>query len=410
MPADITPAAQNGLIATAEPKIDVEFEKHQTRVRDLQGALVRRRRRRVLMLVLRLVLFILMPTLAVAYYYIGVAADMYQTRSEFVIQKADSPGGGSPGLGGLFSGFGLADSKDSIAVQGYLTSRAALERLDSEEGFVAHFQNPAIDPLQRLAPEATREEAYRLYARHIAVGFDLTEGILRMEVLAADPASSQRFSQALISYAEEMVDSLSARARRQNMEDALRNFDQREAEVSAAAARVLELQQQYDTFSAEGELEIELSVIQSLELELEELRRERSLLQANERPNEARLDVLERTILFTERAIAKRRGELTSSDRDTLSLAAVSSALNMAKSDLTAKEQMRIVALNTLEQARIEAARQVRYLSVNVPPVAPDVATYPRPAEHIAIAFFAFLGLYIMLSLTASILREQVSV
>ncbi|MEM9047974.1 MAG: capsule biosynthesis protein [Pseudomonadota bacterium] len=401
---DLVPTAKDGL------SIDAGFEQHEKRVRDLQGALARRRRRRMVMLALRLMFFVILPTATVAYYYIAMATDMYQTNAEFVIQKADSPAASNAGLGGLFSGFGLADAKDSIAVQGFLASRAAMERLDREEGFVAHFQNPAIDPLQRLDADASREDAYRLFQRHVVVGFDLTEGILRMEVMAADPESAQRFSTALISYAEEMVDSLSVRARRQNMEGAETSFSDREAQVAEAAARVLDLQQRYDTFSAEGELQIELSVIQSLELELEQLRRERRLLSTNDKPNAARLKVLDQKIAFTEAAVAARRSELTTTDQGTLSLAAISSALSMARSDLAAKEQMRIVALNTLEQARIEAARQVRYLSVNVPPVAPDIATYPRPAQHIAVGFFVFLGLYIMLGLTASILREQVSV
>ncbi len=66
-------------------------------------------------------------------------------------------------------------------------------------------------------------------------------------------------------------------------------------------------------------------------------------------------------------------------------------------------------ALQQMEAARIEANQQVRYLSLSVHPVAPDEATYPRAFENTVLAFLIFSGIYLMISLTASILREQVS-
>ena len=63
----------------------------------------------------------------------------------------------------------------------------------------------------------------------------------------------------------------------------------------------------------------------------------------------------------------------------------------------------------TLSSAEIEAGRQVRYLSMSVAPIAPDEATYPRSFENTLLAFLIFSGIYLMISLTSSILREQVS-
>jgi capsular polysaccharide transport system permease protein len=46
---------------------------------------------------------------------------------------------------------------------------------------------------------------------------------------------------------------------------------------------------------------------------------------------------------------------------------------------------------------------------MGVSPIAPDAATYPRALENTALALLIFSGIYLMLSLTAAILREQVS-
>ena len=94
---------------------------------------------------------------------------------------------------------------DSVTVQGYLQSREAMMRLNESLGFKAYFSQPAIDPLRRLANDATNEDAYDLYAKTVLIGYDPTEGVIKMEVKAIDPQTAVDFSRALISYAEEQV-------------------------------------------------------------------------------------------------------------------------------------------------------------------------------------------------------------
>ena len=122
-----------------------------------------------------------------------------------MIQKAESNNGGSSGLGSLLGGSSFATVQESIVVQSYLESREAMLRLDQELGFRAHFSAPEIDPLVRLPADASAEAVYATYRNQLTIGYDPTEGVIKMEMLATDPATSQAFSEALISYAEERV-------------------------------------------------------------------------------------------------------------------------------------------------------------------------------------------------------------
>jgi capsular polysaccharide transport system permease protein len=65
--------------------------------------------------------------------------------------------------------------------------------------------------------------------------------------------------------------------------------------------------------------------------------------------------------------------------------------------------------MEQLENARIEANRQVRYLSLSVSPVPPDEPTYPRAFENTVVTLLLFAGIYLMISMTVAILREQVT-
>jgi capsular polysaccharide transport system permease protein len=66
-------------------------------------------------------------------------------------------------------------------------------------------------------------------------------------------------------------------------------------------------------------------------------------------------------------------------------------------------------AMQQMETTRSEANRKVRYLTVSVNPVEAQDPTYPRKFENTILAFLLFAGIYLMISLTASVLREQVS-
>ncbi len=81
----------------------------------------------------------------------------------------------------------------------------------------------------------------------------------------------------------------------------------------------------------------------------------------------------------------------------------------MAQADLATRDMMLQSALQQVEQTRMEANRQVRYLTIPVRPVPSEEATYPRKFENTILAFLIFSGIYLMISLTASILREPYS-
>jgi capsular polysaccharide transport system permease protein len=379
-----------------------------SRMRDImniQRDLVRRRRRKLALLAVRLAFFVGLPTLIAGYYYYNIATPMYATKSEFLIQQAE-PATGQ--LAGMFSGTTFATTQDSIAVQSYLQSRDAMMRLDRELGFREHFADPRIDPIQRLASDSN-EAAYKIYKRHVRIGYDPTEGIIKMEVIAADPQLSAKFSEALADYAEEQVDNLTHRLREDQMQGARESYADAEEKMLAAQNRVLELQQKRGVLSAELEVSSRMSQISTFELELKNERLKLQELMDNPSPNRTRVQVAERNIARLEELIASMRAEMTEGTTSSASLARISGELVVAETDLQTRQLMLSQALQQLETARIEANRQVRYLSRPVNPVAPDDATYPRRFENTLLALLIFAGIYLMASLTASILREQVS-
>ncbi|MDR9428648.1 MAG: capsule biosynthesis protein, partial [Salibaculum sp.] len=162
-------------------------------------------------------------------------------------------------------------------------------------------------------------------------------------------------------------------------QEALSNLTriQREAEVVDPASAVSALQQR----------------ISALEMRLDEKRIELASLQSNARPNQARVSAVQGELDRIRNQIDDLRGQLSQGDNGGPSQAEVVAKLREAEENYAFAIERVTAAQAAMDQARIEANRQVRFLSVSVTPVAPDEATYPRAFENTLLSFLIFSGI-----------------
>ena len=394
--------------ALTEPADD-RGERRASEILRIQKEIASRRRKKLLLLFARLAVFILLPTILAGYYFTRIATPMYATNTEFVIQQASSQSGASSGLSGLFQGTSMATQQDATTVQSFLMSRAAMARLDEEYGYKAHFQQEHIDPIQRLPADASNEDLFKLYSKRVKIGYDPTEGIVKMEVVATTAEASQQYSEALLGYAEEVVDQLTSRLRADQMRGAQESYDEAEVRRQEALTELLRIQNEQSVLSADAEIQAIFSRIGNLEARRQEKVLELATLNSARRPNEARVNAVESEIVNLQELIDEERARLTEVSGSEQTLAQIQTELRIAEENYQFQAALVQQALTMMETARLEASRQVRYISLGVEPIAPDDPTYPKAFEDTLVAFLIFAGIYLLVSLTASVLREQVS-
>lgn len=382
------------------------MERRMREISDIQKDITQRRRKKMGLLIVRLAFFVLVPTFFAGYYFYKVATPMYSTDSQFLIIQNEGGGGASP-FGGLLP-TQFANSADSIATQAYLQSKDAMLRLDDDVGFKDHFASEDIDPIQRLTANPTNEEAYKLYKKNIKIGYDPTEGVIRMEVIAADPQIATTFSERLLKYAEDRVNSLSQGKRDSGMNDAEIGFKKATDQRRSAQQHLIELQVEngVDPEAVIAAIRTQITNYESL---LIEKQLELAALLDNARPNRAKVEGAQGDVRRLEGALAQLNDRMNNATEGNNSLAQQAVSLQLAQADLANADGNLQLAQTGLEQARTEASRQVRYLTVAVRPVPSEEPSYPRKFENTILAFLIFGGMYLMLSLTASILREQVT-
>jgi capsular polysaccharide transport system permease protein len=380
-------------------------ERRAVEIRKIQQELAARRRKKMALLTVRLAIFVLLPTIVMGYYFYFMATPIYSTKSEFLILKNDGAGSATPSF---LAGSAFATAQDAIAVQSFLKSKEVMMRLDEDEGFIAHYAQPMIDPIQRLDSDASIEDAYKMYKRNVQISFDPTEGVIRMEVMAADPNTASEFSEALIGYAEDRVDSLSARKRADSVASAEQNLHKAEADRRDAQEKLVRMQEG-DIVDPEARIASLRTQISTREIELQEKQLQLQALLDNARPNSAKVEGTRGDISRLEALLAQLNKDMTEATTGDQSLAEMAVQIKLAEADLATRDLMLQSALERLEGARRDADSQARYLTTSVAPVPSEDPSYPRKFENTLLSFLIFAGIYLMVSLTASILREQVS-
>lgn len=389
------------------PSTETQIEQaHIAEVAKIQRDIVARRRRKSLLLMARLFVFVGLPTILAGIYYYTIATPLYSSHTEFVIQQAES---NATGLGSLMKGSSFATSQDSIAVQGYLQSQDAMERLDADIGFRSHFSSATMDPIQRIDPDTSNTALYKVYRRNVKISYDPTEGLIKMEVITADPQVSVDMSKALIGYAEEQVDQLTSRLRGDQMKTAQGAYQDAEQKLLDANRKVVDLQEKNKTIDSTVEVTLVSSQISQLESQLSLENLSLAQMKSNARPNKARMDPVITRIATLEDQIAQLRAKLTEDSSSGQSLAKIQSELMAAQADVATRQLMLSTALASMEAARNEANRQTRYLSLSVEPKAADEPSYPLSFENTIVVMLIFAGIYLMISMTVAILHEQVT-
>ena len=377
-------------------------------VMQIQRDLARRRKRKMAQLLARLFFFVTIPAVIAGYYFYMVATPMYSVKTEFMVQSSENPI--MPSSSSLFGGGGsIFGAEDSIGVQGFLTSPEAMIQLNDDHGYIGEFQSDNVDPIQRLDTDVSNESAYKTYKKHVLVGFDPTEGILRMEVIAPSPETALTFSSALLGYAEQRVDEQTSRLREGQLDGARKLRDDAEQNLITAQNRVLDLQEKRGVFSGEAELTVVMGQISTLESTLQERRLALAEVNNNTRPNKAKVNSLTNQIVELEKSVVALRSTMTVGADGVNSLARITSELTQAEANVLLRQTMLAQSVQTMEAAVIEASRQTKYLALNVRPIKPQDAAYPRKFENTFLSFLIFAGIYLLISLTGSILREQVS-
>ena len=365
------------------------------------------RRSRARRLLARFGGFVILPTTLASVHLGVIASDQFESTAPFTIHSANEPQ--QTGLATIVGAFTTGSAgRDALIIRDYILSRAVLERLDEDHAFVAHYQDSNRDWWARLPSDAPSEDIFEYYLDKVHVEHDQQSGNLTLTVKAFDADRAQAFAQAILDYSEQKVNELSQRAREDRLQTARDEVALAERRLETARDEILEQQAARGDFNPEQTATEAMTVRSQLQIQLAEARAELSQLAAVLQPTAAKVVQARRRVAALQRQVERENERLVDPDKSTTDgLGASLVDFQAALLDREFAQKAYESAAVSLEMARIEAARQHRYLAEIAAPSRPDAPTHPKKLTGALTVFLASLALFGIASLFSAAIREH---
>jgi capsular polysaccharide transport system permease protein len=345
-----------------------------------------------------------LPTLVAGVYYFAVASDLFLSEVKFVVRGPAR--GGASAISAMLSS-GSAVSEDTFAVHEYLMSRDAVQRLDREDGLRALLGRPEGDLITRfpgiLFWRKDFEALYKAYSRFVLVEVDATTGVSTLQVKAYRPEDAQRVAQSLLTFSEELVNTLNDRARHDALAMFQREVDTTERDIAKIQSQLTAYRIQQKMLDPKTAAAGPVELLGQMNAQLANAKGQLAEIIKNS-PNSPHIPLVKTRIASLEKLIAEERAKVTG---DSNSVATALTEYERLDVQRTLAERILASSLASLEGARLEAQRQQLYLETIAQPNLADYPLYPKRLGSFATVVVTCLLAYGIAWLVVASVRDH---
>ncbi|MCH1930206.1 lipopolysaccharide biosynthesis protein [Shewanella sp. A25] len=346
---------------------------------------------------------VLLASLMLIGYYTLVASPRFASQSQFVVKHANDNDIPIAGLAAI--GASSASTRDALIIQEYIQSMEMAEALDEAVGLKAHYADLSWDPISRLKQDSTREEYLEYFQSHISVNYDEMSEILLVEVQAFSPEFALTLAQTLLTISEQFINQLGVNMANSQLQYAEAQVSRTHNALKQQQIQMLEFQNTHKLVSPDTQSGALLNAVHQLEAELISQETELKSLQAYMRPDTAQVKALEFRINALKQQLIQEKAKLTSGDKESLNQLGADFKEIELNTKLSA--DLYASALTSLELARAEAVKKLKYLLIVEQPRLAEEDSYPKRLHNITTWFVVLLLIYFLGRLTLAVIREH---
>ncbi|MFY9996660.1 MAG: sugar transporter [Leclercia sp.] len=341
---------------------------------------------------------------AIAVAYFGmIASDRYVSRAQLIIKQADQIKMLPDALSML--GIGGSNHEDVLLTQDYLQSPDLLAKLDKELGLKAHYQSHKVDFFSRLPSNVSQEDFIKYYRNHLTLRLDDISGVLTIELQAFDPSYGQRVVNLMLKESEGFINKLGHQVAVQQLAFVEKEVDRAYQRVQDEKAKVLEFQNSHQLLSPESTSSARLGVVSQLEGELAQQQAQLKQLQSYMRETAPAVISVQTRVDALYKQLEQEKARLTGADKDAMN--EVTARYMDVQTQAALAADLYKSGLISLEQARVEAYRKLKYLLVVSHPTLAEDAEYPRRLYNLATIGVLLCLLYGLIVMGLATLREH---
>ena len=314
---------------------------------------------------------LLVPFVLFAFYQLVLAAPRYESRAQLIIQQPDGMATMDPSMA-LLSGLGVGGSStaDTEIAKAYIHSQDMLNYLQQHSNLKAHYQHHG-DIFTGLSSDASSEDLLNYYIDHTTIEIDEDSGVLKILAQGFTPEFANNLTKIIVSRAEWYINSIGhqlAEAQlqfirlehakvEQRLRDAQKNIlaFQQKNNLLDPEAEGLALQQ--ITYGLEGQVATKSAQLKGLRSTMTDRAPQVVML-------EAELNALKTQLELERERLSQQGSEPSNTTANNRAVSQVLAQFSDLKIELELALKGYTASEVSLDKARIEAYRQLKYLVV----------------------------------------------
>lgn len=349
---------------------------------------------------------VLLATLMAAIYVYFLASPMYQSSAQFAVRGLQESGtGGVLGKIGQ-SGGALASLTDGFVVRDYLQSFDALQDLDHRIGYIDLMTVAKSDPFNRLSKDAPAESLTAFYNYMVKARYNMTEGIISLDVFAFTPKDAYLIASTLTKMANEFSARLNQKATEDTMRVAQEDVKRAEDRMSQAHVALAEWRKRNSSLDVESNAKMIQQGIGQLETQLLDARGELEQLKNNKLYNTPRRATVEDRISTLKAQIARENDRLVNAQTATSVVNQIGDYQRLLVEQEFAGKAFE-TASQSLLNARTLASMQSKFIVAISGPNHPQMPSWPVGWKVILVTFMLSLVAVAMASLLLTVIRDN---
>lgn len=348
-------------------------------------------------------MLVVVPFALICAYELLLATDRYESVASAIITE-ERAGGTSIDLSFLGVTNAAAD-RDAYTLKEFVESVDMLKHVDGVLNIREHYSNTNVDFYSRLDAGAAIEDFHEYMLNYITIEFDQEKKILYFAVQAFTAEYAQKLLNAILERSQQFIDQLNEQVNRDQRIFFDKQITQSYARLDKAKQKLLDFQRENKILTVEGDTQTIMSTISGLEQSLAQKRSELNARLKVLSADAPQLTTLQLEIASLATQIASEKERLIGASSSSLSQ--LGAEFREIQVELEFATEVYKTNLTALEQARVEAARRLKFLIVVANPSQAEKSEYPDRTYITITAAILLLAAYLVISLIISIMREH---
>jgi capsular polysaccharide transport system permease protein len=324
------------------------------------------------------ILGFMLPAVLVISYISFEMSSQYMSEARFAVRGGERVTADPiAAIAGLSS---FTQAQDSLIVVNYVKSRAIVDELDRTIGLRNIFSRPDIDWISRFNVKAPIENLVKYWRRKIKTSIESPSGIITIQVSAFSPEDALKVANAVVSASEQLINSMSARARQDAMAEAESELTRAEKRLREVRVELHDLRNAQSTLDPHRTAEGINKLIGELRLERARLEEEaNSAIRSQVNESAPQMQLLRTRIQVVGDQITDLERQLTSvTETSATSVSGKITRFDELELERQIAEKQYTLAVTAFERARMNAEHQKVYLMTFVSPLLPQDSAGPK--------------------------------